>query len=122
MTDAPADALRAAAKKLRSTAGNATDGAWAIWRDLDHQGYITVGDAAGVIVPPALESSGACNPVAHVYVEEDAEHIALMHPRVGLALADWLDAEAQRLSGPDVVSPHALVLARQVLGETEETP
>lgn len=125
MTHTPADELRAAAKKLRLTAGNATEGAWAIWRDLDYQGYITVGNAAGVVTPPALQSAGGeCNPVAHVYVWEDAQHIALMHPRVGLAVADWLDAAAADADtavaepGEPFVEPAALVVARRVLGET----
>ncbi|MFJ3597928.1 hypothetical protein ACIPRU_15595 [Streptomyces sp. NPDC090126] len=119
--DRPADQLRAAAEKLRAASGNATEGGWAIWRDLDHQGYITVGDAAGVITPPALESSGECNPVAHVYVEEDAEHIALMHPGVGLALATWLESAAERLGDAEaslaaLLDPSALAVARQLLG------
>lgn len=127
-TPTPADTLRAAAEKLRATAGNATEGAWALWRDLDHQGYITVGDAAGVITPPALESSGACNPVAHVYVEEDAEHIALMHPGVGLAVGRWLESWTGIDLAEDGPMPedaqHALAVARQILGttETEDAP
>ncbi|MFF7183282.1 hypothetical protein [Streptomyces sp. NPDC008121] len=138
--DRPADQLRAAAEKLRAAAATATEGAWAIWRDLDHQGYITVGDAAGVIMPPALQSSGECNPVAHVYIEEDAEHIALLHPGVGLALADWLDRAAAEYDATvrgaagvwsepgdererdawvgQQTNQHALVVARQLLGTT----
>lgn len=139
--DRPADLLRAAAQKLRAAAANATEGAWAIWRDLDHQGYITVGNAAGVVTPPALQSAGEeCNPVAHVYVEEDAEHIALLHPGVGLALADLLDRHVKEYDASVVaaanvwpnsadeaarwlaaqVPPEALAVARQLLGTTSE--
>ena len=139
--DRPADLLRAAAQKLRAAAANATEGAWAIWRDLDHQGYITVGNAAGVVTPPALQSAGEeCNPVAHVYVEEDAEHIALLHPGVGLALADLLDRHVKEYDASVVaaanvwpnsadeaarwlaaqVPPEALAVARQLLGTTSD--
>jgi hypothetical protein len=45
---------------------------------------------------------------------------AAMHPEVGGALADWLDSaaiDAEQI-GPD---PHALAVARAILG-TQETP
>ena len=128
MPPTPADELRTATEKLWSTAGNSTEGAWAIWRDLDYQGYITVGNTAGVITPPALQSAGGeCNPVAHVYVEEDAEHIALMHPGVGLAVARWLkswvDVDLSEAGPMPEDAQHALAVARQILGTApEKTP
>lgn len=54
----------------------ANEGPWAIWHDLDHQGYKTVGDAesyAAVLDGDVAEES---NPAAHVYTDEDAEFIA----------------------------------------------
>ncbi|MFD5384320.1 hypothetical protein ACFWMG_04985 [Streptomyces sp. NPDC127074] len=44
------------------------------------------------------------------------EYAAAMDPTVGLALADWLDSAADDAEqvGPD---PHALAVARQILGE-----
>jgi hypothetical protein len=69
--------------------------------------------------------------------EHDAEFIALMHPGVGAALADWLD-EAARFADLyigitltttgkppaeadyDSLTRHALAVARQLLGTTNE--
>ncbi|WP_335936652.1 hypothetical protein [Streptomyces sp. PTD5-9] len=93
-TPTPTDDLRAAAASLRTTAGSATEGPWALWRDLDHRGFITVGDAAGVLSPERPHTE-ECNPIAHVYTEEDAAHITLMNPATGLALAEWLDEAAR---------------------------
>ena len=106
-----ADLLRRAAARIRETAQAATEGPWAIWDDLSDHGYVTVGDAQGVLTDerPFTEE---CNPVAHVYAQEDADHIALWHPGVALVVADWLDCEAQ-------YPPfhHALSVACTVLGE-----
>ena len=51
---------------------------------------------------------------------DDARWIALMHPGVGLALADWLDDELSNLEGLGVTwgaNHPAVVLARLILGE-----
>lgn len=48
--------------------------------------------------------------------------LAAMHPGVGAALADWLDEVAERLAvtthpdWQDTVEPHALAVARHILG------
>lgn len=55
--------------------------------------------------------------VAYGDAPGDLQYIAAMHPGVGLALADWLSSaadDAQQI-GAD---PHALAVARQILGTT----
>lgn len=73
------------------------------------------------------EPSGALQPVFYVADAETPElaaYIAAMGPTVGLALADWLDAEAARLTATvhpgwqDTVSPHALAVARALTPPT----
>lgn len=67
----------------------ATDQSWNIWHDLDHQGFTTIGDEAGVLTEekPYTEE---CNPFAHVYTPEIA---ALIVAAVNAlpALLDALD-------------------------------
>jgi hypothetical protein len=115
----PSAELRAAAQRLRTLAEAATPGPWAIWRDLDHQGFYAVGDRAGVLNEG--ETAEQCNTVAHIYVEEDATFIAAMHPGVALALAKVLEREARqeeyRLAefGHRTIYDDVLALARLVL-------
>jgi hypothetical protein len=62
--------------------------------------------------------------VADAETPEVAAYIAAMGPNVGALLADWLDDEARRLAATalpdwqDVVSPHALAVARAVNAAT----
>lgn len=72
----------------------ATEGPWAIWHDLDHQGFTTVGDADGVI-REGEDHTVVCNPVAHVYVGPDAEFIAQARTLVPALIARVRDAEAK---------------------------
>lgn len=117
----PADELKAAAAKIRAVAASATESPWEIWQDLNHQGFITIGDQAGVLTAELPEADD-CNPVAHVYTGGDADYIAAMHPGVGLLLADWLDQEAKRITcasstaGQVIVGRRALAVARAILG------
>jgi hypothetical protein len=64
----------------------------------------------------------------HPAERADLPYIALMHPMVGLALADWLDTEAATWAGDEVHNScstqsctfdAALAVARQLLGTTE---
>src|SRR6478735_3313582 len=74
----------------------AVPGRWVIWRDLDHQGFRTVGDVESyeeILRDGEAEES---NPVAHVYTDADAEFIAAANPAAVLALI----AEVERLSTP----------------------
>jgi hypothetical protein len=120
----PAELLTAAADKLDALLAGTTPGPWAIWRDLDHQGFHTVGDLAGVVPDGAVESAGEANPTAHVYVEPDAAYIAAMHPGVGRALAALLRRHGQIAVGwtdTEEVFPEELRLARAILGTKEGT-
>lgn len=77
---------------IRARAEAATQGPWAIWHDLDHRGFTTVGDAESY---DEILANGECeesNPTAHVYVEEDAEFIA--HAREDVP---WLLEHVDRL-------------------------
>jgi len=79
----------------------AVEGPWAIWHDLDHQGFKTVGDAESYRQMLAHGEAEDCNPVAHVYTDPDAEFIAAANPSVVLALLaeiTTLRAENERLS------------------------
>lgn len=116
MTDlSPAEILTVAAKLLREQAGNAQHISPAPWT-VDREGAYGTGvvlakDGATIIADRSCDD------------HEDAidlPYIALVHPGVGLALADWLDS----LTGiefsehgpmPDEMV-HALTLARQLLG------
>lgn len=115
--------LRRAAARVRETANAATEGPWAIWDDLNGHGFITVGDAQGVLTDerPFAEE---CNTVAHVFTQEDATHAALWHPGVALAVAGWLeswDGVDLDPSGPMPADyEHAVNVARALLGEDTE--
>ena len=117
------DELRRAAKLLRERAGNATPGPWTSSRT-------DAGARYSALVAPTKhpDRRGACWDYDSAYggclvgeslVAADREYIALMHPPVALALADWLDDEAARgLGRPDNVAAYAV--ARAVLREAGE--
>lgn len=107
MTTTPAEELRAAAKAIRSAAEFAGSQTWIA----DHY-------PEGTIVRPAsstlslfrlaadgTRAAGTPNVAAPI-----GEYIAAMHPRVGLALADWLEETAE---GYDA----AVIAAREVWGD-----
>lgn len=105
----PADELRAAAALLRERATNATPGPWS-QTGIGDYGW-TVSSPTGALVDTDDSDQGRA----------DADFIALMHPGVGAALADWLDAVADRArhNGGDWVGAdlhYALAVARQVNG------
>ena len=87
-----ADRLRQAARVLRERAEAATPGPW-LTHDEDGDPYIA---------PPA---TGALLITAHPLevARANAAYIATMHPGVGLALADWLEAEGKVYYTPDGV-------------------
>ncbi|WP_435246378.1 hypothetical protein [Streptomyces sp. NRRL F-5630] len=113
----PAETLTAAAEKLRVLAAEATRGPWwaerpaARWgEDPDHE----VAASAGTLATFHERGSGL-----------NASYTAAMHPGVGTALADWLDAELRMWAGDEghddcttrtctIVA--ALAVARQLLG------
>jgi hypothetical protein len=113
---------------MRSRADAATAGPWLVgdggaWSHLYNPSVTTNGSAADV---SADEWVAECGPV-EVRGKQDAEHIASWHPAVALAVADWLEQEADDLdSDPeaDTYEEHdlvpciqrALAVARAYLG------
>jgi hypothetical protein len=111
MTDrSPSKILTAAAKLLREQAGNAQHISPAPWT-VDQGGAYGAGvvlarDGATIIADRSCDE------------HEDAidlPYIALMHPGVGLALADWLNDAAEG-DAQGEINPYALAVARQLLG------
>lgn len=92
-----AEQLRASAQRLRELAGAAYPGPWYF----DEDGNLHDGG----------------QDIAAPYKQANGEYIAAMHPGVALALADWLDAEADGLDedGGTAMQDHSLDLARLVL-------
>lgn len=113
--DRPADLLRAAAEKLRAAAQAATPSPWrrhtASYPHLVLQGPVDV---------PASEVDGMISTNLAVNEAADATWIALMHPGVGLALAELLDGyatdwECCPADHPGtVLDEYALAVARQL--------
>lgn len=100
----PAEELRTAAEKLRGLAATATDGPW-------HQSGIgdegwTIASADQFIAETEDSEKGRA----------DADHIAAMHPAVGLALADWLGETARNAEPFGPISHHAVNVARAING------
>ena len=97
-----ADLLRRAATLARETANAATEGPWTPERK-------------GVLDPDDIQ-----------FVEttrRDASHIALWHPGVALAIADWLDQHAEHHDYDECTREtcHAETTARALLNEPEDT-
>lgn len=79
----PADELRQAATKARKVAGRATAGPW----------FADIGAFAFVMAPDLPDGESVA-----MVCDADAgntEHLSLWHPAVALAVADWLDSEAE---------------------------
>ncbi|WP_326768612.1 hypothetical protein OG978_32475 [Streptomyces sp. NBC_01591] len=112
MTTTPADVLRAAAEKLRVLAA-AVSAPEARYQPFHADGTdVTQGRSPGMY------------DVAKTETVELADYIAVLHPGIGLALADWLETTAGYYA-PGPTHPthvvHALAVARQILGTTTET-
>lgn len=109
-----AEILRAAATRLRETAEAATPGPW-IDVQMGSEGSAVW--AGGNTILTARKPA-TCREFA------DATYIALMSPPVGLAVADWLEATADRIeSRPSTLqqdyAARSLAVARAVLGGAE---
>ncbi|MER5461629.1 hypothetical protein ABT010_13265 [Streptomyces sp. NPDC002668] len=112
--------LRAAAAKLRGLASKATTGICPDW-------------IYSAVRHIARNCNVDCSHDDHQSYEqpewdryEDSPYIAAMHPGVGLALAQWLETEAETWAGDEVHSrcsekactlEAALAVARQILGD-----
>jgi hypothetical protein len=85
-----AELLRRAAVKLRAHAKNATPAPWdSTGTEVWGTGY--TGDGRRFWVGSTLHDPSHDGTVGDV----ESAYIALMHPPVALALADWLDANAE---------------------------
>lgn len=124
-----AETLRRAAALMRERAEAATPGPW---RHTDSEAANDVWNGGIVVVSTDGDPIANCedewyepDPGEPAPVN-DAEHIASWHPAVALAVADWLEAEAESHRA-DVVGPfpsgccrmsQALAVARAYLGES----
>jgi hypothetical protein len=95
------DELRAAATRLRSLATAATPGPWE-QTGIGDYGW-TVSSSSSALVDTVDSEEGRA----------DADYIAAMHPGVGLALAAWLESEAEFGLNPGI-DPAALTVARAI--------
>ena len=130
-----ADLLRRAAAKARETAKDTTEGPWRAalfdpatgnYPDPDEYGD-TYG--CGGVFPQRIGSPAVLATSGEVRAA-NAQHIALWHPGVALAVADLLESEAthhaddpsfERGSDPLCDTwPHAVGIARALLGEDTE--
>lgn len=102
-----ADRLREAARVLRERAEAATPGPWC--DEYSGRTGPVVMDAAS---RNALDHVAKCS---HFRDRSDAAYIATMHPVVGLALANWLDAQADTTCDCGV-DEFALAVANLILG------
>jgi hypothetical protein len=119
----PATELRAAAAKLRAFAAEAGHRASGPWIVHEAYGFLRVDNDRDKTKEAWTVKAGAD------LAEENrptAEYIALMHPGVGLALADWLEATAGEMQAADGTEyaysefaswTAALAVARQFLGQ-----
>ena len=112
----PAKTMAAAAHRLRELAEAAGSGPWKAIPDVMIGGWAVAHESADAGGPYLADFTRA----------EHAYWIAMMHPGVGLALADWLDATAGEMTAANGTEyaysefaswTAALALARQILGE-----
>lgn len=116
-----AELLREAAALMRRNAETAEPGRWKLWGMsvmADPRGTSDVADAIDVA---ACHTPSTAERLLHT---GNARHIASWHPVVALAVADWLDWEAdeserfqaQTLAPRQMVPRRALAVARAYLG------
>ncbi|MFE6868343.1 hypothetical protein ACFVFS_17475 [Kitasatospora sp. NPDC057692] len=121
MPDHPADLLRQAAQQLRDYATAAVPGPWVPSIVRSPRSTVTSGiyshaHPAGSAASEIAASGRKGRECGGITNADNAQYIALMHPGVGLLVADWLDSAATdaEMVGPDV---QALAVARAVLGQ-----
>jgi hypothetical protein len=105
-----ADELRTAAEKLRALASKATTGICPDW-------------IYNAVRHVARNCQIECSHDDHQDWEQpewdryaDSPFISAMHPRVGLALADWLDETARNAEPFGEINTHAVETARAING------
>jgi hypothetical protein len=112
-----AELLRRAAALMRERAGTLPAGPWRTSGNSDDQSFVQ--DAEQLLDVEVHVSDGYYSDFAGTV--RAAEHIASWHPAVALAVADWLDYQAnyghltRHISGSD--APERV--ARAYLGEVE---
>lgn len=127
-----AELLRKAATILRERALDATGAPWRWEQYRDDLPYLVGrgGDPGAIewdeeVIEAEHHGECGCRSACHLELtvkREDRDYIATMHPGVGLALADWLDEEADMLSdwdpaiGPYCESGPSIALARLIVG------
>lgn len=125
--ETPAAVLKRAAEHIRAlaTATYIRDEATAPWH-VEECDSSEAGDCACIVAQGYHSHPGAprtgVSYVADAETPEYAAFIAALHPGVGVALADWLEAVTSRArhGGAEWVGAdlhHALAVARAVLGE-----
>lgn len=107
-----AETLRRAAALMRERAGDSTPSPWRVVADPDGVEVSVIGGPRDHYLADVHEwSTGLGNPF----------HIASWHPAVALAVADWLDAEADAVDGlASSLSDYALTVARAYLQEVSD--
>lgn len=138
MTDNPAELLRHAATLIRSLGEHVSPGPWMTSNSRTH--WLADDVVFGQSVWMANRISQVCNVDYGQNRKPDAAWIALMHPGVGAALAEWLDYAARRHDAlvqaahqvwaddtagrdkhiTDETDQRALTVARALLGEVAE--
>jgi len=124
-TEAPAALLRRAASLMRERAGKATDGPWRYFPDRHWRRPGSSEWEESVFVgPPGKQAISVARTGDSDDPQSmtDAAFIASWHPGVALAVADWLEAYAERFAtwaGPHIPEELglALAVARAYLGE-----
>ncbi len=127
------DLLRRAAAQLRQHAEATTPYPWSIenwshgWDD--GQTWRINGPTGEDATTPCVVETKTDDAGFFSQAEADVEYVALMHPPVALALADWLDQAAEEVAIAGVMGGFqprslagAVATAKAVLREPEETP
>lgn len=103
------DELRAAAARMRALAEAATPRPWEAWSGASAGGgeYVSSREYTFGISP------GLSGETGFKIAQRDAQHIAAWNPVVALAVAEWLEATADRVGSHSWTgSPSALKVAR----------
>jgi hypothetical protein len=117
----PTDELRAAADRIRKLVSDLPENGWG-----DRPWHVEeCSDTDDMSPCPCIVAQGEYREfdqpqepliqyVADAETVEYGAFIAVMHPGVGLALADWLEWQARALNGGIAIPDAALAVARQI--------
>lgn len=93
-----ADRLREAARVLRERAEAATPGPWLAMEYDDNPGDEGVALLGAAATVTGSHMIGYFHVGEQSQMEADGDYARTMHPGVGLALADWLDAQRRHVA------------------------